>query len=122
MNHRETPVWQKAMRLAEVACREAAGMPPHYRFTLGIQITRAATSVACNIAEGWARESNREKAQFLAIAQGSLDELNTQLVLGSRLGCVDPGCAADLTRQFEEVGRMLTALRRHFRNRRSRRA
>lgn len=50
------------------------------------QITRAAVSIPANIAEGWTRESDREKMQFLAITQGSLAETETLLTLCEQIG------------------------------------
>jgi four helix bundle protein len=115
MIYRQAVVWQKAMRLAELACREAARMPVRERITMGNQITRAAVSVASNIAEGWARESRKEKAHFLSIAQGSLDELDTQLLLSLRLGWIAREAAPELQALQGQVGRMLTVLRRKLR-------
>ena len=116
MHYRNAVVWEKAMALAEQACRLAGTLPAAERFGLRSQLSRAAVSVPSNIAEGWSRESRREKAQFLAIAQGSLSELHTQLLLGERLGWLDPEPLRSVYRLIDEVSRMLTALRRKLRN------
>ncbi len=103
------------MQVAESVCREAAQMKPRERYVMGAQVSRAAISVASNIAEGWARESPKEKAHFLSIAQGSLDELNTQILLCRQLGWIDESAIKPLLELTEEVGRMLTTLRKRFR-------
>ncbi|GAA5001846.1 hypothetical protein GCM10025793_06310 [Lysobacter lycopersici] len=103
------------MALAEQACRLADGLPAAERFGLRSQISRAAVSVPSNIAEGWSRESRREKAQFMAIAQGSLSELHTQLLLCERLGWLDPGALRLPYGLIDETSRMLTTLRRKMR-------
>ena len=115
MYFRQAVVWQKAMRMAERACRAAAGMRPRERFIIGTQMTRGAISVASNVAEGWDRESRKEKAHFLAIAQGSLDELETQLELCRDLHWLDETSVEAVFGLSGEVGRMLTALRRQLR-------
>jgi four helix bundle protein len=79
------------------------------------QITRAAASIPANIAEGWTRESNREKAQFLAIAQGSLAETETFLTLCEEIGWFPRAETERLRSLLTEVGKMLTILRRNFR-------
>ena len=116
MHYRDAVIWGKAMVLAEQACRLAGTLPAAERFGLRSQLSRAAVSVPSNIAEGWSRESRREKAQFLAIAQGSLSELHTQLLLGERLGWLDPEPLRPVYGLIDEVSRMLTALRRKLRN------
>lgn len=79
------------------------------------QITRAAASVPANIAEGWSRESEKEKAQFLAIAQGSLAETETFLTLCEEIGWFPKTETQCLRGLLTEVGKMLTTLRRNFR-------
>jgi four helix bundle protein len=102
------------MALAVRSCRIAQRVPREERFTIRPQIVRAATSIVCNIAEGWARESTKEKAQFLSIAQGSLAELNTQIILCIELEWIE-GDTREVKSLADEVGRMLTTLRRRFR-------
>ncbi len=80
------------------------------------QLTRAAVSVPTNIAEGWTRESRAEKAQFLAIAHGSLAEAETLLSLCEQIGWFPSDETAKSRSLMLEVSRMLTAMRRGTRN------
>ena len=83
---RELVVWQKAMRLAETAHTIVGHLLAAERYRLGDQIARAAVSVPANI-EGCGRGAKRDYARFLSIARGSLAELETLLLLSSRLSC-----------------------------------
>lgn len=62
MHYRELVVWQKAMEVAKVEYRLAPMLPREETYGMRSQITRAAASVPANIAEGWTRESVRERA------------------------------------------------------------
>ena len=68
MHYRQTVVWSKAMEVACEIYRLVARLPKEEMYGMRSQITRAAVSVPSNIAEGWTRESKREKSQFLSIA------------------------------------------------------
>ena len=116
MHYLETTLWNKAMKLAELACRSAARLPDEERYGIRLQITRASVSVASNIAEGWTRESKRERSQFLAIAHGSLSELHTQLVLCERIGWLPSIAIVEALQLIDETSRMLTVLRRKVRS------
>ena len=79
------------------------------------QITRAATSIPANVAEGWTRESAKDKAHFMAIAHASLAETETLLTLCEDQGWF-PRCETQRLRELlDEVSRMLTVVRRRFR-------
>lgn len=112
MHYQETVVWNKSMRLAEAACLVSTRLPAMERYGIRLQMTRAAISVPSNVAEGWTRESKRERRQFLAIAQGSLSELNTQLLISERVGWLPAADIVELKGLIDEVSRMLTVLRR----------
>ena len=112
MHYRRAVVWKKAMRLAEGVCRLAHRLPSAERYGLRLQITRSAISVPSNIAEGWTREAVKEKAHFLAVAQGSLAEVHTQLLLAERIGWLAAERVDESYVLIEEVSRMLTVLRR----------
>jgi four helix bundle protein len=87
--HHELRVWQDAMALVKRVYELSARFPADERFVLTAQIRRSAVSVPSNIAEGAARSTSREFAQFLIVARGSLSELDTQLRIASDLGFVD---------------------------------
>jgi four helix bundle protein len=117
MHYEQSIVWAKSIQLAEIVFRNAIRLPREERFGMRAQMNRAAASVACNVAEGWSRESRRERAQFFAIAQGSLAELHTQLILCKRLQWLEPERAPLAFGLVVEVGRMLTKLRQRQRQR-----
>jgi four helix bundle protein len=71
---------------------------------------RASVSVASNIAEGRGRLNPMEFRQFLGMAQGSLFELKTQLIVTRRLALVDVQALRDADSLSEEVSKMLISL------------
>ena len=79
-------------------------------FGLTSQSRRAASSVPANIAEGYGRASKQAYINFLRIAQGSLKELETHLLLAERVGVTSPGSIQPILEHTEEIGRMLKAL------------
>ena len=115
MHYRETIVWRKAMGIAREVYRLAPRLPKEETYGMRSQITRAAVSVPANIAEGWTRESSKEKLQFLAIAQGSLAETETLLTLCEDLNWFPPTETACLRSLLDEVSRILTTMRRNRR-------
>jgi four helix bundle protein len=111
---RDLAVWQRGMELAEATYKCTAHLPDSERFDLSRQLRRAAVSVPSNIAEGYARRSARDYARFLAVAGGSVREIDTQLRLAVRLRLLTPECADAALRLTDETGRMLTALIRRL--------
>ena len=103
------------MEMAEAVVRVSQKLPRHQRLGMRDQIMRSAISVPSNIAEGWARESRKEKSHFLAIALGSLAELQTLLQLCIRLGWLPAEPLVPAMKLGDEVSRMLTVLRRRWR-------
>jgi len=66
---------------------------------------RAAVSIPSNIAEGYAREHRKEYLQFLAIAQGSLAELETQLEIAFQLEYLELGQLVQVRRKSNRLGK-----------------
>ena len=79
-------VWQLARKLVADIYAISAAFPTSEQFGLTSQLRRAAVSVPCNIAEGWGRDADGDFARFLRIARGSLNEVETLLILGKDLG------------------------------------
>ncbi len=98
------------MMLAEECYRQTKTFPRDELFGLTSQIRRAAASIPANIAEGNGRELTQSYVQFLRIAQGSLKELETHLLLSGRVGILDAPALAELLARCEEMGKMLRAL------------
>ncbi len=109
-SYRDLIVWQQAMDLAELCYRMTKSFPREELFGAVTQIRRAAASIAANIAEGNGRENRGEYIQFLRIAQGSLKELETHVLLSQRVGLVSADRAVPILEKCELVGKMLRAL------------
>ena len=115
MHYRELTVWRKAMELAKEIYRLVPMLPKEEIYGMRSQITRAAASVPANIAEGWTRESAKEKANFLSIAQGSLAETETFLTLCEEIGWFPKEETTTIRGLIQEVGKMLSAMRKKLR-------
>ncbi len=109
---RDLTVWKKAITLAEAAYVLATALPRREQFELAAQIRRAAASVPANIAEGHNRHARRAYANHIAIALGSLAEIESHIELAIRLGFLDPDPARRFLEQAAEVNRMLHGLAR----------
>jgi four helix bundle protein len=81
---RDLTVWQLGMQLTEQVYRLTAEFPKSETYGLSSQMRRSAVSIPSNIAEGQGRDSTKEFLHFLAIAFGSICELETQLILANR--------------------------------------
>ncbi len=113
-SYRDLEVWQKAMDLAVAAYRLTEPFPAHEQFGLRAQIHRSAVSVPSNVAEGHGRSITREYLHHLAIAHGSLMELETQVELAVRLGFAETPAAEEVLAAAAECGRMLHGLIRRL--------
>ncbi|OAI55443.1 four helix bundle protein [Planctomyces sp. SCGC AG-212-M04] len=111
-SHRDLLVWKKAIGLVASCYRITATFPKTEQYGLTSQLQRAAVSVPANIAEGKGRASTGAYLNHLSIAAGSLAELDTHLVVGHELGLLSDSALEEIQRQLEEVGRMLTGLRK----------
>ena len=104
--YRELIAWQRAMDFAEEVYRVTAHFPREERYGLTGQLRRAAVSVPSNIAEGQGRGVGDDFARFVRVAQGSLQEAETQIILGERLQLAPPPQLASLLQLADEVGRL----------------
>jgi len=107
--YRDLIAWQRGMNLACEVYRLTARFPKEEMYGLTRQVRAAAVSVPSNIAEGQARGS-KEFRHYLAIALGSLQELETQLLLAERLTFVEQGHIGPAMELAAEVGRLVRGL------------
>jgi four helix bundle protein len=84
--------------------------PKEELYGMASQIRRASVSIPANIAEGHGREHTRSFVQFLRIAQGSLKELETHLLLAEQVQLVHADALVSAYSMTDEIGRMLRAL------------
>lgn len=115
-NYKELKVWQKSMELAEEVYKITSNFPNDEKFGLISQIRRSAISIPSNIAEGAGRNSKKEFRNFLGIANGSSNELNTQLLLSIKIGFVQENNLELALSLMNEVQKMLFSLINKFSN------
>jgi four helix bundle protein len=109
-SYRDLLVWQAGVELATRCFELTASFPASELYGMTSQIRRASVSVAANIAEGHGRDSTGSFIQFLRLAQGSLKEVETHVVIGGRVGLFDEQTVGSLQEQCDEIGRMLRSL------------
>lgn len=101
---RDLLVWQKAHAYVLAIYEFADHLPKHESYGLSHQMRRAAVSIPANIAEGFRKRGKADKARFLNMAEGSLEESRYYLILAHDLGY---GETAKLMEALEEVSRLL---------------
>ena len=109
-SYKDLVVWQKSMDVVQMVYNATKSMPKEEMYSLTDQIKRAAVSIPSNIAEGQSRNSVKEFIQFLAIANGSKAELETQIIIAQRLGYIGNDEAQEILSEISEVSRMLASL------------
>jgi four helix bundle protein len=97
-------MWQKAHEFVLKVYGMTAHFPKDEMYGLTSQLRRAAVSIAANIAEGFSKRSKPEKARFLNISQGSIEEFRNFLILARDLGYTDNVDTRDM---LNEVGKMV---------------
>jgi four helix bundle protein len=101
-------VWQKAHAFVLAVYRFTEAFPKSEIYGLISQLRRAAVSIAANIAEGFKKSGRSDKARFLNISQGSIEECRYYLILARDLSY---GQTLELNSLLEEVGKLLTSYR-----------
>lgn len=114
-SYRDLSVWQLGIEIAEDIYVLTRSFPKEEVYGMTSQIRRAATSIPANIAEGNARESLKDYLRFIAIANGSLAEVETFLELAVRLRYLSAETAEALIQKLGTQRRMLNGLQRSLR-------
>ena len=107
-NFREYDIWQDSMNLVEYVYRTVESFPKNEQYVLSQQMMRCAISIPSNIAEGSAKESEKDFGRFLQIALGSLFELETQVVLAKNLNYLED--TSDIVDKLHSLQRRIQGL------------
>ena len=113
-DYRDLVVWQQSMTLCQEVYALIRQFPQEERYALCDQLRRAVVSIPSNIAEGNGRDSRAEYARLLAIARGSVFEVQTQLELAERFGYVT--IPSTVKAVLTDVSKMLFTMIRKFRS------
>jgi four helix bundle protein len=112
---RKLLVWQRSKSLAVSVYRLTGAAPLATDFGLRDQLRRAAVSVCSNLAEGDARQTDKESVQFFYIAKGSLAEVSAQLEIAAEVYPLPVPVLSGLILECDEIGAMIQGLISHRR-------
>ena len=108
--------WKEAHKLAIVIYKSTDDFPINEKYSLIDQMRRAAVSISSNIAEGFSRQTNKEKIQFYYIAKGSLTELQNQLLLSRDVNYIDKSLFTEIAEQTILADKLLMGLIKSLKN------
>jgi four helix bundle protein len=107
IDFKELDVWREAKYLAVTTYKCTENLPKHELFGLTNQMRRAAVSMPSNIAEGCGRRTNKDKAQFMYTARGSLFELETQIFIAHELDYISDTALDSLNIQIQRCRKLI---------------
>lgn len=108
--HKDLDVWKKAMDFVILIYKKTKDFPKEELYGLTSQIRRSAVSIPSNIAEGSSRQSDKDFIRFLYIARASATELETQIIIASKLEYISEEKFIELDKDLEDIAKMLTGL------------
>jgi len=109
-SYKELEVWQKSIELTIEIYTITKSFPTEEKYTLVSQLRRSAISIPSNIAEGWGRGSTKEYIHFLLISRASLMELETQIIISSKLNYITEQQHNCLEEKIKSILMMLNKL------------
>ena len=102
--------WREGHKLVLIIYRITEEFPKKETYILSSQMQRCAISITSNIAEGFSRQSKKEKIQFYYTAKGSLTELQNQLLIAKDIGYITKGKFQEIARQTIKVSKLIVGL------------
>lgn len=115
-SHKDLIVWQNGIRLVTEIYNLTKNFPKEELYGLATQMRRSAISIPSNIAEGSARNHNKEFIQFLYVALGSCAELETQLIISLNLGFINNETLESFMEKIKDIRNMLIGLIKSVKN------
>ena len=108
MGYKKLQIYERSYKAALAIYRLTKGFPETEKFALANQMQRASTSIALNIAEGYAKKSSQEEfKRFLMMALGSANEMSVLLDFSKDLGYIDRTAYEKASKEYDEIGKML---------------
>ena len=114
MDHKKLDAWKYSMDLVEHIYRITSNFPKSEVYGLTSQIRRSAVSIPSNIAEGAARDSNKEYHRFLGISVASLSELETQIIIAIRLEYIID--SKDILEEIKKLRKIIIGLKKYIKS------
>lgn len=114
--HKDLEAWKRSLDFVTEIYKLTTTFPPDERYGLTNQIRRAAVAIPSNIAEGAARDYDKEFIQFLYIALGSASEIETQLTIAFNLGFLSDGDFKNLIAQQETISKLIMGMVKYLKN------
>lgn len=109
-SYKDLLIWQRSLNLTVDIYELIKGFPEEEKYALSQQIKRCVVSIPSNIAEGWGRKSEKSFSYFLSVSKGSLYEMNTQLIIASKLGYISKEVVENIEKEIDELGKMINSL------------
>jgi four helix bundle protein len=109
-------IWQKGMDIAQRCYFLTKLFPKDELYGMVQQVRRSAVSIPANISEGYGRKYRGEYIRFLSIAQGSVNELETHIILSHRVGLCSEKDVEMILNLLKEEGRMIISLIKKLEN------
>lgn len=109
-DYNDLNIWKLGIKITKEIYTITEKLPGFENYSLSSQMRRASISIPSNIAEGFARQYNKEYKQFLYIALGSIAELETQFVLTEELGYLKEKDETELKEELRYLSRMIMSL------------
>jgi len=115
-NYKELKIWQKSVELAVKVYQITKDFPKEELYGITSQIRRSAISIASNIAEGAGRNSKKDFNNFLGISNGSICELETQLIIAQQVNFVNQQVLESVQQEIVEIQKMNWSLKKSLVN------
>ena len=113
-NYKNLHIWQEGINLARKIYEVTGNFPANEKYGIVSQMTRAAVSIPSNIAEGAGRNSNKDFANFLSIAIGSIFELHTQMAICEQIGYINEETTKQLEQQIYTLQQQITTYKQRI--------
>ncbi len=110
LKFRDLNAWKEGHKLVLMVYLICKTLPSEEKYALGDQIRRAAISITSNIAEGFSRQSLKEKVQFYSVALGSTTELQNQLLILKDTNLISPKRFMETADQSVIVHKLINGL------------